>query len=156
MTNPFVTMPVIGPLSPAGPAGPVGPVQHPALFPSPESENPSLPSPVVISDDKRPADDIDHLQNEIDRIVEHGHIRVDQTPAEEGSNDKTLQKKDAGASDPYYPPQGNGPEFRPEPRLGQDDDAAAWPFGEGNDDIDPKWGRTRDKLKDKKGPCEWI
>jgi len=76
---------------------------------------------------------------------------------EEVSGDKKLERKSAGyPTDEPYPTSGDGSIPRPEPRLGQDEDAAAWPFGDGNDDIDPKWGRTRDKLTKKKTPCAWI
>lgn len=101
------------------------------------------------------------LQDAIGDLFERRRIKAEATPpAEEASGDKKLEKKSPGypnhPGQPSLPTSGDGSEFIPGPRLGQDEDAAAWPFGEGKDDIDPKWGRTRDKLKKKKDTCPWV
>lgn len=108
------------------------------------------------------------LQAQIDRLVEAGIIKdtrdnkIEVTHPDEGSGDTKLHKAsgwypNGRPNGPPLPTSGDGSEFKNAPRLGQDEDAAAWPFGEGADDVDPKWGRTRDKLKKKKGEvCPWV
>ena len=180
MTAPYLIMPVI-PVSASVPAVPpalgVAPAFVPPFLPGPaiviHGEPPKgelhppmsdnyikvqiTPSPqgdkvdaVPHTSDEEGFDYIDVLQAQIDRLVEAGLIKDTQ-------DEKKLDRKSAGY--PYQrppPTSGDGSEFKAGPRTGAEADAKAWPFGEGKDDIDPKWGRTRDKLKDKKVPCGWM